>query len=316
MRLSVVSTLYQSAGSIEEFHRRASAAARAIAGDDYEIVLVNDGSPDDSLSRAVRLADADPRLTVVDLSRNFGHHKAILAGLARASGERVFLIDSDLEEDPEWLSAFVGQMDADRCDVVFGVQRRRKGDWFEQWSGTVFYFFYERLTGIRNAKNNVTARLMTRRYVDAVLLHDEREISIGGLFFIAGFDQRPRTVDKRGRGGTTYTFRHRMSVLVDSITSFSNKPLIGIFYVGVLVVLAASAWLVYLVALRLFAATPLIGWTSVMASIWLIGGMIILFIGIVGIYLSKIFMETKRRPNSIVRAVYGRGPAAAGERRG
>jgi putative glycosyltransferase len=101
MKLSVVATLYRSAAHLREFHRRATEAARAYAGEDYEIVLVNDGSPDDSLALAVQLAAADPRLVVVDLSRNFGHHKAMMTGLAHAHGERVFLIDSDLEEDPQ-----------------------------------------------------------------------------------------------------------------------------------------------------------------------------------------------------------------------
>jgi putative glycosyltransferase len=106
VKLSIVATLYQSSLHIEEFWRRASAAALDLAGDDYEIVLVNDGSPDDSLARAVRLTEQDPHLTVVDLSRNFGHHKAMMTGLAHAGGERVFLIDSDLDEQPEWLAEF------------------------------------------------------------------------------------------------------------------------------------------------------------------------------------------------------------------
>lgn len=306
MKLSIVATLYQSAQYIEEFCRRAGSAARQFGGDDYEIVFVNDGSPDNSLELAIHLCESDPHVIVVDLSRNFGHHKAMMTGLAHAGGEHVFLIDSDLEEEPEWLLCFSEQMARDRCDVVYGVQAQRKGDIFERWSGQWFYRFFQALTGLALPENIVTARLMTRRYVNALLCHDEREVFMAGLWHITGFDQRPQTIKKNNTSETTYTLRRKMSLLVNSVTSFSNAPLIGIFYIGVAISSVAAAYTAYLFIYRLFLAKPLSGWTSVMASIWLLGGLVISFIGIVGIYLSKIFSETKRRPYTIVRQVYGK----------
>lgn len=305
MRLSIVATLYQSAPYVEEFCRRAGTSARIQVGDDYEIVLVNDGSPDKSLELAVRLCDSDPHVIVVDLSRNFGHHKAMMTGLAHARGEHIFLIDSDLEEEPEWLSSFSEQMVLEYCDVVYGVQEQRKGGMFERWSGQWFYRLFQALTGLALPKNIVTARLMSRRYVNALLLHDEREVFMAGLWHITGFDQHPKIIKKHSTSETTYTFRRKMSLLVNSVTSFSNAPLIGIFYIGVTISLVAGAYTVYLFIYWLFLAKPLSGWTSVMASIWLLGGLVISFIGIVGIYLSKIFSEIKRRPYTIVRQVYG-----------
>jgi putative glycosyltransferase len=309
MKLSIVATLYQSAPYIEEFHKRASLAAGRMAAEDYEIVLVNDGSPDDSLDRAVKLTSNDPHIVVVDLSRNFGHHKAMMTGLAHASGDRVFLIDSDLEEEPEWVADFSSQMDQEDCDVVYGVQQRRKGTWFERWSGQWFYVFFKLLTGVVLSPNIVTARLMTRRYVDALLRHQEREVFIAGLWHATGFIQSPRTVVKHSTSDTTYTFGKKMAVLVNSVTSFSNAPLISIFYIGVFISIFAIFYICYIVAQKIFWATPLGGWTSVMASIWLLGGLVISFIGIVGIYLAKIFSETKQRPYTIVRSVYGRPQA-------
>lgn len=306
MKLSIVTTLFRSAAYIPEFHRRAVAAARELAGDEYEIVYVNDGSPDDSLDMAIRLAEVDRHVVVVDLSRNFGHHKAMMTGLAHSGGERIFLIDSDLEEDPEWLLRFAAQMDEETCDVVYGVQETRKGGVIERWSGQWFYRFFNALTGLELPENIVTARLMSRRYVDALIRHEEREVFMAGLWLITGFVQRSQVVRKHSTSGTTYTFRRKLSVLVNSVTSFSNVPLIGVFYVGVSISLLAGVSIAYLVVNRLFLAMPLSGWTSVMASIWLLGGMIISFIGLVGIYLSKIFSETKRRPYTIVRKVYGR----------
>jgi putative glycosyltransferase len=306
MKLSIVATLYQSALYVEEFCRRAATSARLLVGEEYEIVLVNDGSPDNSLELAVRLCESDPHVIIVDLSRNFGHHKAMMTGLAHARGKHIFLIDSDLEEEPEWLLSFSEQMLRERCDVVYGVQERRKGGIFERWSGQWFYRLFQALTGLALPENIVTARLMTRRYVDALLLHDEREVFMAGLWHITGFDQHPKTVKKHSTSETTYTLRRKMSILVNSVTSFSNAPLIGIFYIGVAISLVAGAYTVYLFIYWLFLAKPLSGWTSVMASIWLLGGLVISFIGIVGIYLSKIFSETKRRPYTIVRQVYGK----------
>ena len=306
MKLSIVATLYQSAPYIAEFHQRASAAARKLVGDDYEIVLVNDGSPDDSLDLAVQVAESDGHVVVVDLSRNFGHHKAMMTGLAHAKGERVFLIDSDLEEEPEWLFRFSECLESQECDVVYGVQERRKGGLFERWTGLWFYVFFKLFTGLELPENLVTARLMTRRYVEALLRHQERELMIAGIWLITGFEQKPQTVKKHSSSETTYTFRHKMSILVNSVTSFSNRPLIAIFYTGVAIFIMATIYTSYLVGSWYFFAKPLSGWTSVMASIWLLGGLVISFVGILGIYLSKIFSETKQRPYTIVRHVYGR----------
>lgn len=311
MKLSVVATLFRSAPYVEEFCRRASAAARPLAGDDFEIVLVNDGSPDDSAEQAIALAERDPHLVVVDLSRNFGHHRAMMTGLAHARGERVFLLDSDLEEEPEWLLPFAEQMAAQRCDVVYGVQRQRRGGFFERWSGRLFYRLFRLLSGLELPENMVTARLMSRRYVRALLRHEERELNIGGLWLITGFDQRPRPVEKRSSSETTYTLRKKMTVLVDAVTSFSNAPLVAIFYFGLFISAAAALYAVYLVVNYVAFTRPLSGFTSIMVSIWLIGGLIISFIGVIGVYLSKIFSETKRRPYTIVRQVYGQSRRAA-----
>lgn len=304
MKLSIVATLYQSSPYIKEFYERVSASARQLVQDDYEIVLVNDGSPDNSLTLAVKLTERDSHVVVVDLSRNFGHHKAMMTGLAHTSGDQVFLIDSDLEEEPELLLNFLDQLKRENCDVVYGVQEQRKGNWFERWSGRWFYRFFKSLTGIALPENVATARLMTRRYVDALLRHEEREVFMAGLWYITGFEQRSQTITKHSTSETTYTFRSKMALLVNSVTSFSNAPLVSIFHIGVVISLFALVYIAYLVTHWLFLAKPMSGWTSVMASIWLLGGMIISFIGVVGIYLSKIFSETKQRPYTIVRHIY------------
>lgn len=303
MKLSIVTTLYNSGPYLREFYQRMGKTTEEIT-DDYEIILVNDGSPDNSLEIAVELYEKDPKVKVIDLSRNFGHHKAMMTGLANAQGERVFLIDSDLEESPELLNQFWEKLNKEECDVVYGVQQTRKGNFFERWSGNWFYPLLRIFTGLKIPNNIITARLMSRRYVEALLLHKEREIFLAGLWHITGFDQRPAMVHKKNSSVTSYSLKHKISLLVNSVTSFSNTPLNLIFYVGLLISAIASLYVGYLVINRIFLGGVLSGWTSVMASIWLLGGMTISFVGIIGIYLSKIFSETKQRPYTIVKHIY------------
>lgn len=309
MKLSIVATLYRSASHLAEFHRRAGEAARSVAGDDFEIVLVNDGSPDDSVEVAKRLADADPRVVVVDLSRNFGHHKAMMTGLEYAVGERVFLIDSDLEEEPEWLIEFARAMDEEKVDVVYGRQQDRKGGWFERWSGELYYSVFNWLTDIDHPRNIVTARLMTRRYVDALLRFRERELVISCLWVTAGFRQSEKIVRKHMSSETTYNLTRKLAHAVNAITSFSEVPLRLIFYVGTAIFTIAMLFALDLVVSRVFFARAVDGWTSVMVSVWVLGGLVISFVGVIGIYLSKVFSETKQRPYTIVREVYGQSRA-------
>lgn len=307
MKLSIVATLYKSTPYISEFHARASSVASRLVDESYEIILVNDGCPDGSLEVAKNLLEDSQHTILVDLSRNFGHHKAMMAGLQQAKGEMIFLIDSDLEEEPEYLLKFFQEIKARNCDVVFGVQDERKGGFFEKCTGALFYQIFNSLTKIAIPKNLITARLMTRRYVNALLQHNEREVTIAGLWHLTGFEQIPIVVQKHSTSNSTYNLKSKVSALVNAITSFSNAPLVYIFYLGVLISALALLLNIYLVINWLFFNTPLAGWTSVIASIWLIGGMVISFIGVIGVYLAKIYSETKQRPRVIIRDIFTSG---------
>ncbi|MDA8655301.1 glycosyltransferase family 2 protein [Gammaproteobacteria bacterium] len=300
MKLSIITTLFNSSTYLETFFESASFAANDFAGEDYEIIFVNDGSPDNSLIVATELAKRDSRITIIDLSRNFGHHKAMMTGLAHASGDHIFLIDSDLEEDVGWLSKFKKIMIDEDADVVFGIQSNRKGDFFEKITGFIYYKILSTFTIISQPPNITTARLMTKRYVDALILHQERELNIGGLWSITGFKQVSTEVRKLSTSQSTYTFRMKLSELVNAITSFSSKPLLYIFYIGVGVTITAIIFISYLLFVYFFN-TPPDGYTSIVASIWLLSGIIISMQGILGIYISKIFSEVKQRPFTIIK---------------
>src|SRR5712671_1704276 len=170
MDLSIVTTLYHSAPHLEEFFARSCTVAEKITAS-FEIIFVNDGSPDDSLKVALSLYSKDRRLKIVDLSRNFGHHKAMMTGLAQARGRLVFLVDSDLEEEPELLATFHEKLGETGADVIFGVQQERKGKLFERLSGSLYFTVFNWLSTHPVPPNHITARLMTRKYVAALLQH-------------------------------------------------------------------------------------------------------------------------------------------------
>ena len=256
MKLSIVTSLYRGAPYLREFHERCCAAAAGIT-DQFEIVLVNDASPDESLAIALELHENDPRVRVIDLARNFGQHKAILTGLAHARGELVFSLDGDLEEDPSWLGLFHERMGETGADVVYGVQRRRKGRLFERISGTIYYAIFRLLSDHHVPANQVAARLMTRRYVNSLIEHRDREVFLAGLWAITGYQQVPVTVDKADKGSSSYSLRMKLSFAVTSITAFSNVPLVLIFYIGMLVTaVSVSAAMVTLVAKLFFMGVP------------------------------------------------------------
>jgi putative glycosyltransferase len=305
MELSIVSTLYRSAPYLREFCARALAAGTRASGD-CELILVDDGSPDESCAIARELCRNDPRIGLVELSRNFGHHKAILTGLAYARGRRVFLIDCDLEEAPEWLGRFDREQAETGADVVYGVQEARKGGLFERWSGRAFYRALRVLTAEPVPANMVTARLMTREYVRALVRHRDREVFLAGLWSTTGFRQAGLPVAKRSKGTTTYTLRRKLAILVNAVTSFSNRPLVGIFYLGCAILAGSSAAALLLAVRHIFFGEYLAGWPSLIVSIWFLGGLGLFCQGVTAVYLSKVFSETKRRPYTVVRARYGR----------
>ena len=308
-QLSIVATMYRSALTIAEFHSRISAAASAIT-DDYEIVLVNDGSPDDSADIATRLCASDPRVVLVDLSRNFGHHAAILAGLSQARGAQIYLTDIDLEEQPEWLGLFHRAAQDHQADVVYGVQQKRVGSALDNFLGGALWKLLNAGSLVPIPADQMTCRLMSRRYLDGLLQVRDKVLYLGGLFPWAGFRQVPLPLVKGTRKNGTrssYGLGRKLRQAVDSVTSFTAAPLTLFFLTGLAVWFGSLVYGGYILARKLLTPDLIVsGFTSLMFSIWFLGGLIIVGIGLVGQYLSKIFQETKDRPIYIIRAVIGR----------
>jgi len=299
MRLSVVTTMYASAAHLEELHRRLKQAIGPLFPA-FETVFVDDGSPDDSLAIAKGFLQQGGRVKIVVLSRNFGHHAAMLTGLAHASGDLVFMIDSDLEEPPEVFAQLLDVMRAappeELVDLVYSVQRRRLGSLAKRAGGALFYPLFNLLSPVDLPGNLLNARLMTRRYLDALLSHHERQPFLSGLMRITGFRQVGVAVDKAERcHRTSYSLRKRLRATVVALVSFSDRPLFMVVAAGALLgglsMLGIAAAIAAVVVER-----PVPLWLPGVLATGVVGGLIVLSVGIVGLYLGSVLAEVKARP--------------------
>jgi putative glycosyltransferase len=304
MLISVVTSLYKSQKYVLAFYNRMTVACQSFTLD-YEIIFVDDGSPDNSKEVIKNIIDADKKVRLIELSRNFGAIKARWTGLNYIKGEYTFILDADLEESPELIIDFYKIIkDNENTDVVYGYVNQRKGGFFERISGKIFYDSFSFFSGIEIEKSPVWVRLMKRKYVDALVLHTEYHPLAIGIMHIVGFQQKGVEIVKGDKKSSTYSLRKKISQAIDSVLSFSNKPLEYISIIGLLISMLSMSYFVFLIFNKLLYNQVLIGWTSVIASVLLIGGIQLFSIGIIGMYLGKIFEQVKGRPNTIIRNLY------------
>jgi putative glycosyltransferase len=305
MKLSIVTTLYHSQDYIEEFYQQITKQAKTITSN-YELIFVNDGSPDNSSEIAIKLHNQDKKVIVINLSKNFGHHKAIMTGLSHAKGDFIFLIDVDLDESPKNLKTFWNEIQKDlSLDVVLATKCDKKGSFLRKLGRNFFYNSFNYLSGTKISPNHLVSRLMKKTYVEALLRHKERNIFLAALCIDIGFNQKAiETPDHSYGFYSTYTFKKKISMAIDAITSYSSKPLFSIFILGTLISFLSFLFIIYILFRNIFFNAPLLGWSSMIISIYFIGGVIILSLGIIGIYLSKIYMEVKARPYNLIKSIY------------
>lgn len=303
--ISIVSTMYRSRPFLEDFLAECLTALQALSCNDFEIVLVNDGSPDDSVAYALQRRQDIPQLVVVDLSRNFGHHHAVQAGLRFARGSQVFLIDCDLEVRPAVLSDFVAKRLETGADLVYGYQLARKGGLFERVSGAVFWRGINALSDVRIPENVTTERIMSRRFVNALLQLGDYNLFLGGMMSWTGFLQVGIPVAKAQREGrSSYTLARRLQLMVNAVSSFSSKPLTWLFNTGMLITFASFSYVLYLIFRKFAFGDTLLGFTSMMGLMAMSLGVTTTALGLVGIYLGKIFNQVQNRPTYIVKDLY------------
>lgn len=307
MRLSVVTTLYRSRPFLETFLKEMTAAIRVLKIEDYELIFVNDGSPDDSLAYLLTCKEVYPQLKIIDLSRNFGHHYAMQAGLSHSKGDYVFLIDNDLETSPYVIVDYFKEMNKDSTlDVVYGYQETRKGNFIEKNAGSLFWHAINKLSDTKIPHNLLTERLMSRQYVDALLSLQDANLFMGGMWHWIGFNQKGLPVKKGVReGASTYSIKRRAELMLQAITSFTGKPLVWLFYFGITISFFSFLFIIYLGIMKIIHQDEVqLGWTSIVAINVLILGVISTFLGIIGIYIFKIFRQVQGRPNVIIKKIH------------
>lgn len=297
-----MTSIYRSEASIEEFLGRAADAVAPYAST-LELIVVDDGSPDRSAEIVRNASDRDERVVLVRLSRNFGHHKALLAGLEIAEGELIFLLDSDLEEEPEHFAGMLASMRGAEADLVYGAQHERKGNWLERTSGKLFFDIFSWMSEITLPRNVSTIRLMTRRYLDSLLRLRDRNPVLAPLGVIAGYPQIEYRFAKKSSSETTYSLRRRFSMLLLAITSFTGRPLLLMFW-GSLALSTAGFLYGLFVVVRASIGPVQDGWSSLMAAVVFFFSLNALFTGTLGLYVKLILDEVKDRPRVIVQEIY------------
>ena len=305
--LSIVVPCYNEAATLDVLHARVSAAARDAVGDNHEIVLVNDGSRDDSWATMQRLAAADPRLVAINLSRNHGHQLALTAGLDLCAGEQILVIDADLQDPPELLAEMRATMTREGADVVYAVRRKRAGEtWFKKATAAAFYRVLDRVTDTPIPLDTGDFRLMSRRALDAFLALPEQARFIRGMVAWVGFRQVPFPYDRAERhaGETNYPLGKMIRLAFDAVTGFSTAPLRWASHVG-LALTAASLLLFFYIAFAWLSGRAIAGWTSLMAVTVLLGAVQMFVLGMIGEYLGRLYIEAKRRPLYLVADIAG-----------
>lgn len=315
-RLSIVIPCYNEGASIAGLFARLIPVLEA-AEPHWEIICVNDGSRDDTLDRLLAARAAEPRIRVVELSRNFGKELALSAGLAHAEGEAVIPMDADLQHPPELIPAMLDKW-REGYDVVMAVRSARIGQSLSHRAfARAFYWVFDHLSEVRLPREVGDFRLMDRRVVDVINRMPERTRFMKGIFAWVGFRQTslPYEQGERAAGDSKWGFFKLLRLSFDGLTAFSTFPLRiwGVF--GAAISTFAFLYIVIRLLRTLFYGVDVPGYESLLVSVLFLGGVQLITLGIIGDYLGRVFNEVKGRPLYIVRAAHGVGDAEPSERR-
>lgn len=306
-KLSIVVPCFNEEACLATLHERLTPAARKAAGQDYEIVLVNDGSSDDTWPIMRGLSDADPNVVAVNLSRNHGHQLALTAGLDLCRGDLILVIDADLQDPPELLPAMIETMKREKADVVYGVRKSRAGETaFKRATAHGFYRLLARATDVDIPLDAGDFRLMTRRALDVLLAMPEQARFIRGMVAWIGFRQVPMLYDRDERfaGETKYPLSKMVRFAIDALTGFSSAPLKLASHAG-LALSAGSVLIVLYILIGWLYGRSIPGWTSLMLVVVVLGAVQMFVLALMGEYIGRLYNEAKGRPLYIVQEIAG-----------
>lgn len=312
--LSVVVPCFNEEACLPELYRRLTAAARTAMGDDYELVLINDGSADKSWSVMQQIAVTDAHVLAINLSRNHGHQLALTAGLDLCRGEKILIIDADLQDPPELLAGMLDAMREQDADVVYGVRRSRAGETaFKRATAHGFYRLLSRATEIDIPVDTGDFRLMSRRALEALLAMPEQSRFIRGMVAWIGFRQVPFAYDREQRfaGETKYPLRKMVRFAFDALTGFSSAPLKLASHAGLALSLGSLLIIAY-IAYAWLTGQNIQGWTSLMLVVVVLGAVQMFVLALMGEYIGRLYNEAKDRPLYIVQEIAGREARSGG----
>jgi glycosyltransferase involved in cell wall biosynthesis len=312
--LSVVIPCYNETAVLEDLYTRVTSICRQMVGDNYEFILVNDGSKDGTWSAIQTLADTDPNVVGVNLSRNFGHQLALTAGLNVCRGDRIFILDADLQDPPELLHEMMALMD-EGADVVYGKRLKREAESsFKKLTAYLFYRLLNRMVEIDIPSDTGDFRLMSRRALNVLNDMPEKHRFIRGMVSWVGLQQVPVHYQRQARlaGETKYPFSKMLRFAIDAITGFSIQPLRAASYLGFVFGVIGILTLFY--ALYSWSTGRVVeGWTSIITVTLLLGSAQLFVLGIIGEYLGRLYIESKHRPLVVIDTIYSLRSRASGQ---
>lgn len=298
--ISVITPVYGCDECLDELYQRLTRVIREIT-DNYEIIMINDGSPDDSWEKIILLSQNDKNVRGIRLSRNFGQHKAITAGLDYARGDWVVVMDCDLQDLPEEIPKLYDKA-VKGYDIVFGRREQRKDVFFKRLGSNLFYKIYDYFTESKIDNTVANFSIVSSVVVEKLRLLKEQDRAYPLIVNLVGFSRSNVNIvhAKRNTGRSSYTLHKLINLAIDSIVSQSNKPLRISIKFGFLLSFFSLIYALWLIIRYFIFSVPVEGWTSVMVSIYFIGGLLFANMGILGLYIGKTYDEAKKRPLYIV----------------
>jgi len=310
-RLAVVVPVYNEEENLGELASRLHAALDSVADLDWHVILVNDGSHDRSVARILEMRQSDPRIGLVDLSRNFGHQAALTAGLAHADGDIVVMMDADLQDPPELIPGLIDRW-REGYEVVYAVRRSRKTSYLKNLSYRLFYRLNRMIAKIELPLDSGDFCLMDQVVVNALRGLPEYNRFLRGLRSWVGFRQSGYEYDRPDRyaGTTKYSFWKLVNLALSGFLGFSTVPLRMAIWLGVGAGTIGFILLLWAIGTRVLGVPSPTGWASTIAVILFLGGVQLLVIGVLGEYIGNVHEEVRRRPVFIVRSCHGVTPTS------
>ncbi|MCB9438349.1 MAG: glycosyltransferase family 2 protein [Anaerolineales bacterium] len=304
---TIVIPVHNEEGSLNELHNRLE-DVMAQTGEEWELVLVDDGSTDHSAALIANLHEIDPRVRGIGLSRNYGFQVAVTAGLDQAKGKAIVVMDADMQDPPEVILEMIERW-REGYEVVYGVRGQRDGEtWFKKATASAFYRLIQRITNVNIPLDTGDFRLMDRRVVDAIKAMPERNRFLRGMVSWVGYQQTGVVYHRHSRyaGETKFTLRKMVRFAMDAITGFSYFPLQLASYLGFLLASMSALAIIVVIGLRLFGTdSPLMGQATTLVTVLFLGSVQLICLGIIGEYLGRIYDEVKARPLYLIDQTWG-----------